>query len=195
MRSEDFNDRKLQELENELRSFGAPYSGSEPDSRYFANFRARVMERIREEEAAKARPWYENALGWIEEHVLVTSLSSAAVLVAVWAALMIQPLEPVKHQMAVATQATPSQVQPTPLEVPKQNLASAAESPKFATPVASNTAPKNVVSHSNDVIDRSHDVAALEVPVMSVADEVGPVNLDELSAPELESVLKTLETE
>jgi hypothetical protein len=184
MRNEDFNEKQLQELENELRSLGTPYSGEEPDSRYFANFRVRVMERIREEEAAKARPWYENVLGWIEEHVLVTSLSTAALLVAVWASLMMQPLEPAHHhQMAVAPQVAVPQVQQAP--VAEQHDVAVAQ------PVKSEE-PKHVAHHER-IANVQPDMASM-VTVSSAAD-VGPVSLDELSAPELKSVLSTLETE
>src|SRR5436190_7392330 len=110
MRNEEFSERQLSELESELRGFGTPYSAPEPDSRYWANFRVGVMERIREDEARKVVPWYESVLGWIEEHVLVTSLGTAAVLVAVWASLMLQPLGKTP-QVAVAPKVEQQQAQ------------------------------------------------------------------------------------
>ena len=46
MKEETYNEQELQKLEAELRAMGIPYSENEPDDRYFANFRVRVMERI-----------------------------------------------------------------------------------------------------------------------------------------------------
>src|ERR1041385_3873692 len=163
MRNEDFSEKQVRELENELRGFGTPYSADEPDSRYFANFRVRVMERIREEEAAQTRTWYEGVMGWIEDHVLVTSLSTAAVLVAVWGALMMQPLEPARHhQVAVAPKQEVPQVQSVPTQSAAQNFASAAESPKFVA----KQAPKKAVTH----IEHQPDMAMSYLPVATAGD-------------------------
>ena len=191
MRKEEFSERELRELEAEIRGLGTPYVSSEPDARYWANFRVSVMERIREEEARRAASWYQNVLVWIEEHVLVTSLSTAAVLVAVWASLMMQPLDSLKnkevtvqHEVIADNHAEPLQ----PAEVQ-------------AAPAAHRTAKPQVEERSSSAVQPASEIAdypelaMLDESEMGAADEVGPASLDELSATELESVLNTLETE
>lgn len=191
MRTGDFNERELKELENELRDLGTPYSAEEPDSRYFANFRVRVMERIQEEEAAKVQTWYDRALGWIEEHVLVTSISTATALVALWAALMMQPLDQPAQRVASAPKVEQPQVQTPATTLPQNDVAVAQPESR---PVAEKP-QRAIVPHVNESVKHPLDMASLEMPAVSVADEVGPVSLDDLSAPELETVLSTLETE
>ena len=50
MKEEMYNEKELKALEDEIRAMGIPYSANEPDDRYFANFRVRLMERIEAKE-------------------------------------------------------------------------------------------------------------------------------------------------
>ena len=188
MRKSANNERELQEIESEIRKLGNPYASEEPDARYWANFRVRVMERVREEETRKVVNWPALTINWIQEHLLATSLSTAAVLVALWGVLMMQPLNPVqsvKQEVALQTPAPVAQPAPAPIPEP----AKPATEP--AKPAHHDLASR--ITHKH--VESMPELAAVDLPVSSATDAIGPVGLEDLSTTELQTVLDNLEHE
>ncbi len=187
MHNINHSEESVERLADEIRRLGTPYGSTEPDERYWMNFRVRVMDRIAEREQQKATCWTAIALGWIQDHILVVSLSTAAVLFAISLTLMLQPFqsdEPQKlaPQVAIITQpVAPSPVPPAP--VLAENRSDKTD-PPAKQPKADYTKP----------VAEQPSMASLDLPTENSSDAVAPVSLDELSAPELESVLNSLQT-
>ena len=121
-------------------------------------------------------------LGWIQEHILVASLGTAAVLFAISLTLMLQPFhtnEPLRMAPLIASNGPVIQTLPgTALSVAESDVTHA--------------------SHSPATVKQTHEppsMASLELPAENPSDAIGPVSLGELSAPELESVLHSLNNE
>ncbi len=201
--NEELHEQEIRQLERELRSYGDPYASPEPDERYFANFRARVMERISEQ------PQPVGLMQRVSEFFFGSPLRmafSGGSLVAgtlVYFSLQSSPEQPVAQQAEPiaapqTTQQAPVAQQPT-VTAPMQTenviapkIATVNEQPQVTTP-----APvQDKVSESNPTQNIAEASAEFdEIDELSMSDESDPVSYDKLSMEELEAVLKTLETE
>ncbi|MDP4199529.1 MAG: hypothetical protein Q8922_03150 [Bacteroidota bacterium] len=188
MRRLNNNESEMERLAEEIRSQGMPYEHSQPDERYWANFRVRVMQRITENEERKAARWTTIALDWIQDHILTASLSTAAVLFTISLVLMLQPF-------GTSESSRPKIVSPE----------LAVQSP--AIPPPAEAAPDVITNESQEAHAPHHprmtrkqpqEMASLDVTAenqIDAADAIAPVSLEELSDPELESVLQSLQSE
>jgi hypothetical protein len=179
------NDAEMERLTDEIRRLGAPFANPEPDARYWTNFRVRVMDQISEREQRKSARWTTVAVGWVQEHILVASLSTAAVLFAVSLTLMLEPFtpsEPVAVAPRVALQAPP---EASPPVVAENRTNPSDQSDQTDSPVQQPKASP---------IPEQPSMASLDLPAENPSDAIAPVSLDDLTAPELESVLNSLQT-
>src|SRR5947209_16204560 len=88
MKDETYNEMELQKLEEEIRAMGVPFSADEPDDRYFANFRVRLMERI---EAKQKKSIAASVWSWIAGSPLRSLSIGAGLAGVVIAVLLIRP--------------------------------------------------------------------------------------------------------
>ncbi len=190
MKEEIYNEKELKALEEEIRSMGIPYSENEPDERYFANFRVRLMERIEEKEQKQGI--FAAALGWLVSsplHYLSLGATLAGVVVAV---LLIRPasepyvaaIEPAQPKIEAPAVIVPKEIQHDVASIVKP---SAAEPKSIKhTSVAKNESRNSVL---NDA-DKAADFASMDETLSgSGAESDDPVNLETLSESELESVI------
>jgi hypothetical protein len=220
MKDEIYNEQELQKLEEEIRAMGIPYSADEPDERYFANFRVRLMERIEEKEAKRTA--FASVWSWIVSSP-VRGLSLGAGLAAVVIAVLFVKTSP---DVPVANLESPAKIDapaalPAPKEIPqlsqgsKPSVTKPAEQPTKDLAVtkqptknfgsikqSKDIAPKNLASAtltSKEKLDTIFAEAPVEGLAMTNAVVAGgesgePVDLESLSAPELESVLSAVES-
>lgn len=203
--NEELHEQEIRQLERELRSYGDPYASPEPDERYFANFRARVLERISEQ------PQPVGLMQRVSEFFFGSTLRmaiSGGSLVAatlVYFTLQSSPEQPVAQQAQPeqpiaapqTTQQAPIAQQPT-VTAPMQTEQVAA--PKIATvnkqPQETPAPMQNEVAETNPAQNIAEASAEFdEIDELSMSDESDPVSYDKLSMDELEAVLTTLETE
>jgi hypothetical protein len=191
MKEEIYNEQELQKLEEEIRAMGIPYSQDEPDDRYFANFRVRLMDHIdaKEEKSIAAKVW-----SWLSSSPLRSLSLSAGLAGVVIAALLIQPTPEV--QIAKVEQA------PKTMENP------AVTPSKEALPFAEAFKEKNKINKSHrtyktnqttskpdrvtETANTAGNFAAMDSRLSGDADD--PVNLESLSVQELESVLAAVKS-
>lgn len=193
MKEENYNEKELQRLEEEIRAMGIPFSSPEPDERYFANFRVRLSERIEAAEARKgslARIW-----SWVSKSP-VRSLSLGAGLAAiVLAVVFIRPTTEIQVAVKNPVSAPPA-IESIPEQKSESEIAAIPE--KRLSPVHKNTKPHLVASvkpkHNKmeEAINKAGDFAAIDPRLSGGSDE--PVNLESFSAEELQSVLEGIET-
>jgi len=201
MKEEIYNEKELTALEEKIRAMGIPYSANEPDERYFANFRVRLMERIEAKQERKnilASVWSWLSLSPIRSLSLGAGL--AAVVIAV---LLIRPTP--QPQVATVEQA-PQEAVPVlpvaPQEIPQLTAPVTAKPVHKAdkTYAASNkqNADKNLAlkSRLNKIVNTAEDPEDLAMmrAAVSGGDSADPIDLESLSTPELESVLSAVES-
>ncbi|MDP4219706.1 MAG: hypothetical protein Q8916_04335 [Bacteroidota bacterium] len=185
MNEEIYNEKELKALEEEIRALGIPYSQNEPDERYFANFRVRVMERIEEKTEKKsitATIW-----SWLSSSP-VRYLSLGAGLAAIIVAVMLMQPAPQQQIAQVPVVQQHMAAQPEVAPAPKENPAPAPT--VIAKPKVHRDQNLAVKPKANSVVDaanKSADFAAMDEILTSDTDE--PVNYESLSESELESVL------
>lgn len=195
--NEELNEREMEQLERELRSHGDPYGSPEPDERYFANFRARVMERIAPNEA---EPGFGVRVKEFFRSPLRMTLAAGALGAALLLYFYLQSSEP---ELPVAGNPQHEFITPEPQATP-------APQQEFAAPVESVTEPKkrNKPQHMQQApaavaeeMQPAPEVKAAsdatsefdQIDELSLSDESEPVSYDKLSVDELEAILKTLE--
>ena len=210
--NEELNEQEIRQLEQELRSFGDPYGSPEPDPRYFANFRARVMERIAEEPASTigvmqrvtsfffGSPW-RFALsggGLVAGALLYFGLQSSPDSSGVVADEIRTPerqerLTPMPENTPPAVAEQDHSNAPKPVMAQKEEP----QQTRQVIPVTPQPPEQNVVETPAPVSGNIADAAAAfdKMDELTVSDDTEPVSYDRLSMEELEAVLKTLETE
>ncbi len=207
---EEQDDERLKPILNEIRKAGAPYS-DEPDPRYWANFRVRVMERVEQAEAAH-RPVGQRIWEWITERPLRSGLIGFSTAALVIVSVLMNPFTNGKRDVAVlqqppivlhhdsassgtvpVTPIAPSHVSPSDVQVQKDMA-------------ATNKAVKKMLrsheytQHLRHSVESSEQtkMAELEpaesVSTVTTADSDLPVSLNDLSESQLESVLHSLES-
>jgi hypothetical protein len=206
MMNEELSEQEIRQLEQQLRSYGDPYASPEPDERYFANFRVRVMERISE------RPESVGFMQRVSEFLFGSSLRMAVTggsLIAgalVYFSLQSSPESP---QVVQEVQQPNEIVVPSPQSIEPNTVTAPAPEKQVARPSTTTiarkeqqsepvipAAPQNKVSEttpSGNIADASAQFE--QIDELSMSDESEPVSYDRLSMDELEAVLKTLETE
>lgn len=204
--NEELNEQEMQQLERELRSYGDPYGSPEPDERYFANFRARVMERIAQE------PQVVGFGTRISEFFFGSPLRMTLVGGSLIGAILLYfYLQSAPTELPVAQDAprnelvapeSPALVEPEIANVPKQQKPQQHVTPEHRNrPVPQQIAPEAPVvpqvqaseNGSATIADAASEFDKIDD--LSLSDESEPVSYDKLSVDELEAVLKTLETE
>ncbi len=173
------NRENLQKLEDEIRKLAIPYVLGEPGPLYWANFRVRVMERVAQNEQKPA--WLERIPQFLVGHIWGSpsrwAISAAALLVA--GIMIFQPFggnTPLKTTISSPPVAV---VVPPAEKSDQQNI--------------SHTTHGSYESHATKRgIAPASDLASLAESLPSSEDE-HPVNLEELSTPELEAVLQGLQ--
>jgi hypothetical protein len=194
MKEENYNEKELKALEDEIRALGIPYSSGEPDERYFANFRVRLMERIdakEEKQGIFAEVW-----SWLLASPLRSLSLGAGLAGVIIAVLLIRPVSqpqvavtsPVQAPAAIAPatlDAAPVQTAPKIAAVePKHHKQTVAPQPEKNTNVARTEKTGSVEEAANE----AGNFAALD-DSFAGAESDEPVNLESLSESELESVL------
>ncbi len=203
------NDEEMVErLSGEIRDLGEPYASPEPDSLYWANFRVRVMSEVERKQARGLIGWLKQSLSpspvrWIGA---VSAIGAIAVSV-----VLLQPTE-VKHVQEMATvQTMPSGQTPSAQTVPQRTgvsepVASTSTEIKPLLPVVHQRSSGRVASAPMAVnrADTDSSFAAVisgmdlsDVDLFGTASPLAETEtatpLEELSAPELESVLVVLQ--
>ena len=193
MKEELYNEQELKAIEDEIRALGIPYSKNEPDERYFANFRVRLMERIdtkEEKQSIFAAVW-----SWLTTSPLRTlSLGTGLAAVIVAALLMNTASEPKIAQVQPTQQApivtSPQQYDAVPA-VPK-NMAATPKvvlPPKAVAIKNTNLATKTTTDKALDAAINANDFASID-ETLTGSESDGPVNYENLSESDLESVVK-----
>ncbi len=194
MKEEIYNEKELKELEDGIRALGIPYSQNEPDERYFANFRVHLMERIEANEQKKnilASIW-----SWLGASTLRSvSLAGGLAAVIIAALLMNQTPEPKTAHVEPVMQA-PALSAPQPIAPPqiRQNIA---EAPKknIAVPKTlknSLVAAKITTDKKLDAAIDANNFAGID-QTLTGSESDGPINYENLSESDLESVVKIAE--
>ena len=202
--NEELHEQEIRQLERELRSYGDPYASPEPDERYFANFRARVLERISEQ------PQPVGLMQRVSEFFFGSPLRmafSGGSLIAgtlLYLSLQSTPEQP----MAQKTQpeqpiAVPQALEQAPVaQQPDVSIPMPSErvvAPKVANTQPQETTPAPVQNNISEASPTQNIAEASaefdEIDELSMSDESDPVSYDKLSMEELEAVLKILETE
>src|SRR5579872_1758445 len=194
MKEEMYNEKELQKLEEEIRAMGNPYSSNEPDERYFANFRVRLMERIDAKQQKKnilASVW-----SWISSSPLRSLSIGAGLAAVVIAALLIRPTPQVQvAKIEPAPQKVETSLPPAPKDVP-QLVATVPKVPQKVKAVSKPDKNLALKSRLNAILKTAEnpDDLAITNAVVSGTDSNEPVDLESLSASELESVLSAVES-
>ncbi|MEO6938703.1 MAG: hypothetical protein ABI444_00960 [Candidatus Kapaibacterium sp.] len=213
------DDKRLQQVLDEIKRQDAPYSSPEPDPLYFANFRVRVMDQVDAKEHVK--------FGWlvrVRETLFGTALRGGlvgATMVAVLVGVFVleSTTEPTvqlaQNQTQHSAQTTPPVAIATPAPM-KSNVSkpSAAvpniqkdmaasdsavkrlvKSPEFANRVkrAVDASEKDANEKIEVALNSSQIEGSISEPTVSTADGDEPVSLEGLSASDLQSVLSGLE--
>ncbi len=181
MRNEDLNEREIAKLEEDLRKLGTPYALNEPDPLYWANFRVRVMDRIAEKR--KKATWPTRVLEFIAEHLIATSIVTAAACLVAAGIIALQTSGTTSEAPPLA--AVPAPVQQAPSQeapiTPRPNLAYVAH-----------RSDRSVLANAAKRRNSTEDLATAEPFAASSSEEA--VSLQSLSQPELEAVLQGLQS-
>jgi len=194
MKEETYNEMEIQKLEEEIRAMGVPYSENEPDDRYFANFRVRLMERIdaKEEKKSIARSIW----SWISDSPLRTISIGAGLAGVIIAALLIRPAT--QEQVAVNSRTDFSPSERTEVRLTPE-IAAVPDPNKSQKAYTSHKTNKNLAKNSKKDLNKVlQNAPATELAaagdVLSGGDSNEPVDLQSLSVPELESVLSAVQS-
>lgn len=172
---EEFNEEELRQMEEQLRSFGTPYSADEPDERYFANFRVRLMDRIDANSAPAKQSVIAQIISWFGVSPMRgLAMGMAVVIIALGSIWMLRA--PQAPRLAVTA---PDVASPNNSTLPTQPVVT---TPSVATPRVD--APKNVAA----IETPAAPTTPIEVPGISAKTAV-----DELFA-EVDSDTTTTET-
>ncbi len=206
MQRYDEDQEHIERLAEDIRKLGTPYISPEPDSRYWAGLRVNIMERIAEREQRGFVNWTNRTREFISEHLLGTSLAGAAAAVVIAMTVIMHPFDsnqtvapPMAIQSMPVRPATPT---PEVMKDLKKELAQRAEDLEREP-----THPaERIASHrNNESVRKQPDLASLDgasldaqseiasEPVLGQSAQDDPVSLNELSTPELESVLQSMD--
>jgi hypothetical protein len=190
MKEEIYNEQELQKLEEEIRAMGIPYSSNEPDDRYFASFRVRLMDQIN---AKEKKGIFASIWSWISDSPL-RSISLGAGLAGVIISALL--LNPSKQEVAKIEPAPKTVEQPVVIsQESKQQIASAPETHKTSKSHTTHKSYAQVKLKTNklqDAANKAGDFASIDARLSGDADE--PVNLEGLSAGELRAALEAVES-
>lgn len=188
MKEEIYNEKQLKALEDEIRAMGIPYSENEPDERYFANFRVRLMERLDEKEQKQSI--FVAAWAWLTSSPL-RSLSLGATLAGVIVAVLL--MRPVSEPQVATIQPTQPKIE-TPSIIASREMkpdVAVAVKPRNVEPKALKNTNLANNENRNSVLneaDKAADFASMDA-TLTGGESDDPVNLEKLSESELESVL------
>ena len=203
MNGYDKNGEDLKRLAEEIRKLGTPYDAPEPDSRYWANFRVRVMDRIEARENRGFRAFFVELKDWVTGHLLETGLAGVAAVLIALSITMNVPSPDIQPAGSVAQDAPQEQM---PIASPSVTVTA----PELAATLPAKHAGSPVMRQDRRMASRRSETKAKEFKEMAYMDEQVawatmvaqpallnsesdyPVSLDELSAPELESILKSI---
>jgi hypothetical protein len=193
------NTNENEKLTDAIRKLGTPYVSNEPDSVYWANFRVRVMDQIAEGESRKLSSWPDRIREFIAGHVLGTSVSVATLAVLIAIAVIVKPFSGQEPQIAATSKPAISVQSALPqlAQVTEPTAPANASTPKAADiPVTHSIAKNNEAKPAEDLasLDVPENVSAVDLSEIGATDADHPASLDELSQPELESLLKSMET-
>jgi len=196
---EDMNETK--KLTDAIRKLGTPYVSNEPDSVYWANFRVRVMDQIAEGESKKLSSLPDRIREFIAGHVLGTSVSAATLAILVTIAVIVKPFGGQSPEMATTTQHPVATAQTAPSQIAQvtepptvQSNASATKSTEL--PSTHSIAKQTEAKPDDDLaaLDEPDNASVTDLQVLGASDVDHPASLDELSQPELESLLKSMQS-
>ena len=200
MSNESYTEKELQELEAKLRRFGTPYVSPEPDERYFANFRVRVMEQIDAKQVASKRPIITSIVEWFSASAFRGVSISAAVLGIAFGAFLLTRSPEAPPQVA--------QVVPPVVTAPQERKpVEVAEAPKVeiktllaqkVTPITTETPTVNltekpVKTGSEQIAEQASDFSNFD-ETLSVGSTDDPIDYTSLSEAELESLVDVAST-
>ena len=188
MKEEIYNEQELKALEDEIRALGIPYSKNEPDERYFANFRVHLMERIDAKQAKQnifASVW-----SWLATSPLRVLSLGAGLAAVIAIAFLMNSSQEQKIALVQPVQQIPVATAPLPVAQPetKQQITTA---PKVIVPktvIHTDLAVKANTDKNLDAAINANDLASMD-EVLTNGESEGPVNYENLSESELESVV------
>ncbi len=176
---------KIEKLEDEIRKLAIPYVSEEPDPLYWANFRVRVMERVRPNEAKAGL--LDRMQQFVAGHVWSSGIAISATALLVAGVMIFQPFADAPQKIAVSAPATVAPSAPAPVaQAAKPDLAVVQEKP-----TAHVTHPSHESYAANNANTSATDLASVEP--MLPSDDEHPVSLEDLSKPQLEAIVQDLE--
>ncbi len=200
MNNESYTEKELQELEAKLRRFGTPYVSPEPDERYFANFRVRVMEQIDTKQVASKRPIITSIVEWFSASaVRGVGISTAVLAVAFGAFLFTRSPEAPPQVAEVVPPVVQTPLANTPAETtttvtPKVNtLPVQKATPIKKEPSTTNLAEKPAKASGEQIAEQSSDFSNFD-ETLSVGTADDPIDYSSLSEAELESLVDVAST-
>lgn len=200
------NEELTRRLEEQIRECGEPYAAPAPDPLYWANFRVRVNERIAQEHRNWVRRWL-MALVETPVRIAITGTTAAAVIAGI---LLMIPSAPQRVSVPPIVKAPMAARQTAEQKVPDQAIKKEATAPSAKQDYAAavKQAGKRSEEYASRAVKRGHqeafgdnhgsenDIAALLTADESVSRPVlsdGSVSINDLTASELENVLKDLQ--
>lgn len=195
---------ELRETLEQIRREGVPYSSSEPDALYWANFRVRLNERL---EARQSIGWFDRVKSWVLEsgmrsRIIGTSMV-AAVLATVYFGISDTVIDPVqKHEPIATIQEPPQEAQvaradsliDAGVNVNEANAVVPESTSQLAEAVTNEVADELLDVEAQTptaIVDESADVGS--EPVLLAANGDVPVSLSDLTEAELEAILESVE--
>ncbi len=201
MRQEDsYTERDLREMEDRIRSLGVPYSSDEPDERYWANFRVRLLDRIEAREVAP-RSVFSAIADWFGVSSFRSIAIGSAVAIVAAASVMMMRTASVPNVAPVATTTTTPQASVAAPHAPEADApAAVAEQTTSVAPTTDDNTDQAVTadatnSTASDIDTNDASIEGPEYDPMLSPDRVEePVDYSSLSEEELQSVLDGINT-
>jgi len=200
MNNESYTEKELQELEAKLRRFGTPYVSPEPDERYFANFRVRVMEQIDAKQVASKRPVISSIIEWFSASAFRGVSISAAVLGIAFGAFLLTRSPEAPPQVA---EVVPPVVQTSPVNTPAETtttipskvktLLAQKVAPLKKETLVTNLAEKPVKTSNEQIAEQASDFSNFD-ETLSVGNADDPIDYSSLRESELESLVDVAST-
>jgi hypothetical protein len=190
MKNENLNERELKVLEDEIRAFGIPFNSNEPDERYWATFRARVIERVEKEKTPRnifAMIW-----SWISLSPVRNFSFGASLAAVVIAALLIngenQPLNTIKN-------FTPKTIESSSVSIPSESHDELANKGTVTEPQQIESIKRINKEKQNKITETSPSTGEVAFASETFLDNEleEPINLENFSEAELTSALKIVQ--
>jgi hypothetical protein len=201
MKQDEYNENDLKRMEDELRSFGVPYSSNEPDNRYWANFRVRLNKTIDAKEAARSRSIVATIAEWFTASAFRgVAIGTAAIVVAIASVMMFNsnnaPVVATNNSVAPSPANTVSpQVSIQSVPATGSTLTAVVSQPKHLHNIAKAEVKKALATMSDEenIAEAASDPSSYDRTLSpGKADE--PVDYSTLSEAELQSVLADIST-